>query len=90
MTLVWNSSLANDDLRQSASRNSDNPVPDKSSKNDRCIVTRAENLAGIEDFINATRSCSRLDNEDNEDRDDDRVELANVDVTDDVMFVKTR
>lgn len=42
--------------------------------NDRCIVTRAENLDGSEDFISDGRSSSRHD-----DNDDDNVELTDVD-----------
>ena len=51
-------SAADEDPWWCSSMSSDRPVPDRSRRNDRCIVTNAENLADRVDFIRATRSTT--------------------------------
>jgi hypothetical protein len=46
-----------DDVWQLLSISSDRPVPDKSNKNERCIVTKAWNFAGNETFMCCAAAC---------------------------------
>lgn len=65
-----------------SSMSSDSPVPDRSNRIDRCIVTRATNLDGSVAFISATRSANPRSVDDPVDDSDVRTDdVIGVDMT---------